>query len=184
MHTKIRPRIEKFWCPKASAKPQTHCTQGKKHWNIVWISIHLSSCFREFPHNRSNSVCCIWQCTQKKCEIHVSYIFSGRLILCVHEEVMLLCKMLVCRKGVSVCKKKGERLSIQLQLCLWTSPLKVQFVYNLAVNDLSFCAGNVSFLVAVCCKPVYVCECSYVAVKGHCTFGRLVDRSLLDPKVM
>lgn len=80
-------------------------------WNIIWIPIHLSSCFSEFPHNRGNSLFCLWRCMHTKCGIHVSYTLSGRLNLCVREEEMLLCKILVCLQ-VLVFVRRRENASV------------------------------------------------------------------------
>lgn len=72
-----------------------------------------------------------------------------------YEGETLVCKALVCLKGVSasVCATAGRPpLHSAPALPLNFASLKVQFVYNLAVNDLSF-------VCSVCA------EC--VTIKGH-----------------
>lgn len=97
------------------------------------------------------------------------------------EGEMLVFEMCVSgrHKRTSLCEKRRPASALNSTLALNSASLKVQFVHNLAVNDLSLCVKCVCVEVATCSRLVFAGVCVFV-VEGHCTFGQESFRSLSD----
>lgn len=178
-HRCISPLTEK-WCPKA----QTHTRiQGEKHcmatlFKYIFIcppALHNPALWRQFSSMPQQSLF-----VRNVRYMQDTFCLEGKVCVCL----CMRCSSVYKAISPSVCVRRRARLCIQLKLCLWTSPLKVQFVHNLAVNDLSF-ARRVCF--SQWQRAACLCEWgsrSACLSRDIAHLVRLVDRALLDSKVM